>query len=48
MSKSPINFILFIVPVGFYGAERWVLALVNNSNFELVKHDLAVTQESAN
>jgi glycosyltransferase involved in cell wall biosynthesis len=48
MSKLPINVLQFIVPVGFYGAERWVLALVNNSNPDLVKHDLVVTQESAN
>jgi glycosyltransferase involved in cell wall biosynthesis len=48
MQKVPINVLQFIVPVGFYGAERWVLALVNNSNPELVRHDLVVTQESAN
>jgi glycosyltransferase involved in cell wall biosynthesis len=34
------------VPVGFYGAERWILALVNNSDSEKVMHDLVVTSES--
>jgi glycosyltransferase involved in cell wall biosynthesis len=48
MQKKTINVLQFIVPVGFYGAERWILALVNNSNPDLVKHDLVVTQESAN
>jgi hypothetical protein len=39
MQKKTINVLQFIVPVGFYGAERWILALVNNSNPDLVKHD---------
>jgi glycosyltransferase involved in cell wall biosynthesis len=46
MSKTPINVLQFIVPVGFYGAERWILALVNNSDPEKVLHDLVVTNES--
>lgn len=36
----------FITPAGFYGAERWVIALANNSNYDKVICDLAVTQES--
>ena len=45
MEKRPINILQFITPVGFYGAERWVLALINNSDVKLVRHDLAVTDE---
>jgi glycosyltransferase involved in cell wall biosynthesis len=40
-----INVLQFITPVGFYGAERWVLALINNSDASLVRHDLVVTDE---
>ncbi len=36
----------FICPVGFYGAERWILALANNLDSNLVSCDLAVTRES--
>lgn len=36
----------FITPAGFYGAERWVLALANNLDHENVVCDLAVTKES--
>jgi glycosyltransferase involved in cell wall biosynthesis len=46
MNQKAINVMQFICPVGFYGAERWILALVNNSNPELVRHDLVVTDES--
>jgi glycosyltransferase involved in cell wall biosynthesis len=42
---APINVMQFIVPVGFYGAERWVLALANNSDPGKVRHDLVVTKE---
>lgn len=35
----------FITPTGFYGAERWVIALANNGDYEQVVCDLAVTQE---
>ena len=45
MQNKPINVLQFITPVGFYGAERWVLALINNSDPSLVRHDLAVTDE---
>lgn len=37
----------FITPAGFYGAERWVLALANNIDRSRVTCDLAVTRESA-
>jgi len=36
----------FITPSGFYGAERWVLALGNNIDHERVVCDLAVSKES--
>ena len=45
MANKPINVLQFITPVGFYGAERWVLALINNSDPSIVRHDLAVTDE---
>lgn len=35
----------FITPAGFYGAERWVLALANNIDQDHVVCDLAVTRE---
>ncbi|MGM0953175.1 MAG: glycosyltransferase family 4 protein [Pseudomonadota bacterium] len=35
----------FITPSGFYGAERWVLALASNLDHEKVVCDLAVSQE---
>lgn len=36
----------FITPAGFYGAERWVIALANNIDHESVVCDLAVSKES--
>lgn len=48
MTHKKYNILQFICPVGFYGAERWILALVNNSNNDYVRHDLAVTEESEN
>ena len=41
-----INVLQFICPVGFYGAERWIIALANNSDNQSVCHYLAVTEES--
>lgn len=35
----------FITPAGFYGAERWILALANNLNHDRVTCDLAVSEE---
>lgn len=43
---KPIRVLQFITPSGFYGAERWVLALANNSLPGGVTYDLAVTRES--
>ncbi len=42
-----IRVLQFITPAGFYGAERWVLALANNLSHERVVCDLAVPRESA-
>ena len=42
-----INVLQFITPAGFYGAERWVLALANNIDTTTVNCDLAVTRENA-
>lgn len=45
---KPIKVLQFITPAGFYGAERWVLALANNINTDRLVCDLAVTRESVN
>ncbi len=42
---SEINVLQFITPTGFYGAERWILALNNNLDPEKVRSDLVVTTE---
>lgn len=44
----PIKVLQFITPAGFYGAERWVLALANNISTDRLICDLAVTRESVN
>lgn len=41
-----LRILQFITPAGFYGAERWVIALANNADHERMICDLAVTQES--
>lgn len=43
---QPIRILQFITPAGFYGAERWVLALAQNIDHNSVICDLAVTRES--
>lgn len=43
---SELRVLQFITPAGFYGAERWVLALANNAEHSRVICDLAVTKES--
>jgi glycosyltransferase involved in cell wall biosynthesis len=40
-----LNILQFITPTGFYGAERWILALNNNLDPEKVRSDLVVTIE---
>ncbi len=44
MSK-PLNVLQFICPTGFYGAERWILALAKNLKDNDVNSTLAVTVE---
>lgn len=44
MSQT-INVLQFICPTGFYGAERWILALAKHLDPALVRSDLAVTME---
>jgi glycosyltransferase involved in cell wall biosynthesis len=44
---KPLKVLQFITPAGFYGAERWVLALANNLNYEQVTCHLAVSQEGS-
>lgn len=40
-----INVLQFICPTGFYGAERWVLALAKHLDPAIIRSDLAVTME---
>lgn len=42
---TALRVLQFITPNGFYGAERWVWALVNNLDPQAVVCDLAVTRE---
>lgn len=44
---SELRILQFITPAGFYGAERWVLALVRNLKTGRLICDLAVTRENA-
>lgn len=46
MSKKKINVLQFICSTGFYGAERWVLALAKHLDPEHFRSDLAVTLET--
>jgi len=43
-----MNILHFICSTGFYGAEKWILALVNNQNNDAVHSELAVTREAEN
>lgn len=43
-----LHVLQLICPTGFYGAERWVLALAHNLDADAVRCDLAVTRESKN
>ena len=42
-----INVLQFICPTGMYGAERWILALNNNLDPDLVKSEITLTLESS-
>ncbi len=43
--NRPLNILQFICSTGYYGAERWVVALANNVNRDVLNIELAVTQE---
>jgi hypothetical protein len=45
MTTNKINILQFICPTGFYGAERWILALTRHLPKDHVRCDLAVTLE---
>ena len=42
---KPINVLQFTCPDGFYGAERWIIALAKNLNETHVNCGLAITVE---
>ena len=46
MNSKEINILQFICPTGFYGAERWILALSRFLPKDKVRCDLAVTLEN--
>lgn len=46
MIKKNINILQFICPTGFYGAERWILALARHLPKDQIRCDLAVTLEN--
>ena len=46
--KKTLNVLQFICPTGFYGAERWILALAKHLDREHVRCDLAITSEPTN
>ncbi|HEB66741.1 MAG TPA: glycosyltransferase [Gammaproteobacteria bacterium] len=46
--SRPLNVLQFICPTGFYGAERWILALARHLDPDEVRCDLAVTREPGN
>jgi len=46
--KNSINVLQFICPTGFYGAERWILALAKHLDPNKIRCDLVVTAESDN
>ncbi len=45
ITDRKINILQFICPTGFYGAERWILALAQHLPRDLARCDLAVTLE---
>lgn len=48
MKTTPIKVLHFICSTGFYGAEKWILALANNSDRSLITSELVVTREVDN
>ena len=47
-TASTINVLQLICPTGFYGAERWLIALARHLDAARVRCDLAVTREPEN
>jgi len=45
---KPVKVLHFICSTGFYGAEKWILALANNCDHNLVTSELVVTREPSN
>ena len=45
-NSKDINVLQFICPTGFYGAERWILALAKHLPKTSIRCDLAVTLEN--
>ncbi len=48
MSSKKINVMQFICPSGFYGAERWILALVNSLDTDRFQGDMVLTSPDSN
>lgn len=46
MKTTKINILQFICPTGFYGAERWILALARHLPQDNIRCDLAITLEN--
>lgn len=46
-NNKGINVLQFICPTGFYGAERWILALAKHLPEDSVRCDLAITLEDS-
>jgi glycosyltransferase involved in cell wall biosynthesis len=46
-TSRKMHILQFICSTGFYGAERWILALCNNTQYPNVTYSLAVTDEVA-
>lgn len=45
MSAKPVKVLHFICSTGFYGAEKWILALANNLDRSSIDSELVVTKE---
>ena len=46
-ADRPLRVLHFICSTGFYGAEKWILALANNLDRDAVTSELVVTRENA-
>lgn len=46
MKRQPVKVMQFICPTGYYGAERWITALVGNTDPTVITQSLVVTDES--